>query len=209
LWLDVDDIWEFDREGRFIQRIEELNYDQMRVINADGSIFAESKKFEYGFFKNKMDFLKEFGVRIAGQKGTQDLEGLSMNFGENLKGAMAAFRFLAENTNPEWHVIGRDNFKGGVENLLVTTHKAGFEYFGGIIAEGAAPNGRLIHDFHSHKTTMFSSNKRSNGHSGDIEFRLKLVDNRNPENLLSPNAIFGILYKGYLYDYWGNIIKGY
>jgi hypothetical protein len=204
-WLDVDDIWEFDREGRFIQRIDEPNYDQMRVINADGNIFAESKKFEYGFFKNKMDFLTQ-SVLIAGRK--YDLEGLSMNFGENYKGAMTAFTFLAEHTDPtEWTIFGRNNFKGGMDNLLYTTHRSDFEYFGSQYAKSAAPVEGLFYDFHSHdkNSPYFPSDKVSQkGQPGDREFRYGLISEGQ-----SPNAIFGILHKGILYDYRGFPIKNY
>jgi len=199
LW--VDDIWDFDQNGNSLNRTENKNFDQIRVLNNDGSVFAESKKYAYGFFENIMSFYKQ-SVLIAGEK--HDLEGLSMNFGENVKGTMAAFKFLAKNTNPEWHALGRNNFKGGIDNLLTTTHKPDFEYFGLELAKQAAPDGGLFYDFHSHKTNLFPSNRTSNGRDSDMEIRLRLVGEGQ-----SPSATFGILYKGVIYDYKGFPIKGY
>ena len=193
----VDDIWDFDREGNFLKRTENKNFDQIRVLNDDGSVFAETDKRPFGTFENIMNLYKQ-SVLIAREK--HDLEGLSMNFGENIKGAMEAFKFLAKNTNPEWHAVGTTDWSGKRENLLATTHNPGFEYFGTQFAKQAAYNGYLIYDVHSHKTTPFPSDRISmKGRNGDIEIKLDLLQK-------SPNAVFGILYNGVISDYRTNRI---
>ena len=201
-WIDFDDIWEFDIDGHFLNRIENKEYDQIRIINSDGTTYAESKKFDYGFLENKMIFHKREDAKIAGIKELQSLEGLSMFFGENLRGAMAFFRFMAANTTPEWTAFGRNNFHGGIENILDTTHKPDFEFFGSQMAENSAPNGNLFHIFHSQKTSQYPSNRISNGHGSDMEYRLRIVDNSDPDKPQSPNAIFGILYDGKIHGYF-------
>jgi len=198
-YQDVDDIIDFDRNGNYIGRTT-ANFDQIRVLNKDNTVYAESKTYSKGFFDNIMTFGKA-SVNIAG-KGLQNLEGLSMDFGDNLKGAMAAFRFLAANTTPEWSAFGRNNFNGGMDNILSTTHKPNFEYFGSELARFAAYEGNLIYDFHSHKTTPFPSDRISNKHSSDIGYRQDLLR-------LSPNATFGILYNNIIRDYKGYTIIGY
>jgi len=137
MYKDVDDIYVFKEDGSFVERISESGFDQIRVIKNNGTT-VESKKFDFGFLDNIMSFHNKEGVNIAGL-GKLDLKGLSMNFGENLKGAMAAFRFLAANTTPEWSAFGRGDFKGGSENILATTHRKEFEYFGSEMAKGSAP----------------------------------------------------------------------
>jgi RHS repeat-associated protein len=161
---DVDDIYDFDHNGKFLGRTE-ANFDQIRVLNKDNTVYAESKKYDKGFFDNVMTF-GETSINISG-KGLQNLEGLSMDFGVNLDAAMAAFRFLDKHTSSEWTAFGRNNYKGGMDNILSTTHKPDFEYFGSRMAEFAAPNGNLFYNFHSHKTSMFPSNRISNKYAGD------------------------------------------
>jgi RHS repeat-associated protein len=198
--LYVDDIWDFDQNGNFIQRIENTDYDQIRVWNTDRTqILSESKHYPFGTFENTMGFHKQPDVELKGE--LHDITGLSMDFSGNYEGAMIAFKFLAANTNPEWHALGRSDFKGGMDNLLFTTHRPDFEYFGARYATASASNGGLFYDFHSHKTTLFPSNITSNGHDSDIEYRLGLTGKGK-----SPNAIFGILYQGVISDYRGQKI---
>jgi len=177
----------------------------MRIKNDDGSVYKESQKYDFGFLENTMTFQELGEVKISGFKEPPTLKALTMNFAENTKGAMAAFRFLGENTKPEWHAIGIYNWDKSYvkDNILVTNHQPGWDYSGARMAEGAAPNGYLAYSFHSHKTTMFPSDKISmNGRNGDIEFRLRLIQQ-------SPKADIGILYKSNIFDYRGFIIPGY
>jgi len=201
-----DDIWEFDRNGKFLQRIDEPKYDQMRIKNDDGSVYKESQKYDFGFLENTMTFQELGEVKISGFKEPPTLKALTMNFAENTKGAMAAFRFLGENTKPEWHAIGIYNWDKSYvkDNILVTNHQPGWDYSGARMAEGAAPNGYLAYSFHSHKNNPFPSDKISmNGREGDIEFRLRLIQQ-------SPDAKFGILYDWKILDYFRqSIIPGY
>ena len=198
-YSELDDIWDFDVNGNFIKRTETTEFDQIRIWNKDRTrILAESKQHPFGTFENTMSF-HEKSIIMSGIK--HDLKGLEMNFGENYEGSMIAFKFLAEHTDPtEWHAFGRSNFKGGMDNLLFTTHRADFEYFGTQLAERAAPQGGLFYDFHSHdkNSPYFPSDKISNGHPGDREFRYSLIGEGQ-----SPGAIFGILQKGVMYDYRG------
>jgi hypothetical protein len=195
----VDDIWDFDREGNFIERTKNTEFDQIRVLNNDGSIFAETAQRPFGTFENVMNFHKR-SVLIAGEN--YDLKGLSMNFGENYKGAMEAFKFLAKNTDPtEWTAFGSTNFKGGMDNLLFTTHRSDFEYFGSQYTRAVALNGGLFYHYHSHdmNSPYLPSDKISmKGRDGDKEFRYNLIREGQ-----SPNAVFGILHKGIMYDYKG------
>lgn len=41
------DIWEFDQNGKYIQRIENKEYDAFHVVDAEGNKIAETKNFAY------------------------------------------------------------------------------------------------------------------------------------------------------------------
>jgi RHS repeat-associated protein len=122
---DVDDIWDFDREGNFLKRTEDKNFDQIRVLNDDGTVFAETDKFEYGTIK-------------AHNRPTVNVEGIPTLLDIfNVKGddnATQIFETFANSTSTEWtHAkIGLEN---SGNNMVGTSHSTESTAIGSYLRE--------------------------------------------------------------------------
>jgi RHS repeat-associated protein len=109
------DIWDFDKNGNFIRRTKTTEFDQIRILNDDGSVFAETEKFKYKTIQahNRPSDITD------GKETTFDIFRIK---GDD--NAQQIFEFLANNTNIEWDrtQIGRE---GSEKNMVGTSHSEG------------------------------------------------------------------------------------
>ena len=109
----VDDIWDFDENGNFLQRIKTNEFDQIRIWdNARENIITQTEKFAYktikqhrpsGYSEGEIRTLDIF--RVQGDDNAQQI-----------------FEFFHNNTTVEWDrtQIGRE---GSEKNMIGTSHR--------------------------------------------------------------------------------------
>lgn len=155
-----NDIWEFDVKGNFKNRIPETKFDQIRIVDDNKQVIAQTGIFEYGTIQSH----KRPTDIVAGKETLLDI--FRINGDEN---AQQIFEFFAENTygynskgdwvHLEWDrsQIGRE---GSEKNMVGTSHSVDFVSVGNYLLKknyyirehthsheySPVPSGEIIHD---------------------------------------------------------------
>ena len=136
----VDDIWDFDENGNFLQRIKTKEFDQIRIWdNARENILAETQKFEYKTIKSHNRPV----IPVEGKKTLLDVFDIK---GDD--NATGIFKFFHNNTNIEWtHAkIGLEN---SGSNMVGTSHSINSTAVGSYLFQTNYTLKEVVHNHHS------------------------------------------------------------
>jgi RHS repeat-associated protein len=137
-YIQNDDIWDFDRNGKFVERTQTTKFDQVRIVDDNKNVVAETDKFKYGTIKhNKPPAL------IEGVLKALDIFGIK---GDN--NATEVFETLQNNTNVEWtHAkIGSEGSEG---NMVRTSHNKTSTVVGNYLLETGYTLRDVTHNHHN------------------------------------------------------------
>jgi hypothetical protein len=138
-WVDVDDIWDFDRNGDFIGRIPTTEFDQIRVLNDDKTVFAETEKFKFGTIRGH----NRPTIKVGGVPTLLDIFDI---VGDG--NARQIFEFFHNNTNTEW-THAKIGFEGSGNNIVGTSHSTNSTAVGDYLLKNNYTLKEVIHNHHS------------------------------------------------------------
>jgi len=162
LWLSVDPMSD---QNPNISPYHYCHWNPMRIVDPDGRDDWEVDKLGQLHWKSRSDkdvirsssgesITVKDGVLNRGQSYTKNNNGyLLLNFGGDSKNADEVFRFLADNTDVEFSLIGYADSKMGDESnkfVLTSSFDEGGDYTGTEQAYGYALEGTLRDHSHNH-----------------------------------------------------------
>lgn len=146
-YLDDDNEWDIDEEGRIVNRFENTGRDTFFIIDENGNRMDEkSISFEPGTVIKQVT--QEYYYNDNGQLIIDTYDYYKMNSDEN---ANEFFKFLAENTNVEWSQMQLIDNKYMEHNYVSTSHHTNAEHSSiNILSQSNMTNLHLITHIHNH-----------------------------------------------------------
>lgn len=154
------DIWDIDPNGQISNHIETEDFDKIRILNAKGSIIAQTENFIYGTISHQT---------IKHENGNYELFQIKGD-----SNGRDVFEALAQNTNVEWSLGQMGDFNG--ENILTTSHSDKSEDgLTNYLNSNFKPGMTIRELSHNHPSgNAFPSGFE--GQSGDIQFARYVIN---------------------------------
>jgi len=203
----VDDIWDFDQNGKFISRTENKDFDQIRIWDEDRTnIIAQTEKLKYGTIKHNRPFLtideKKVRHDIFRIQGDDNAQMIFEMFAENTYGNNSR----GERVNLEWSHVKIGSESSG-SNVVGTSHSTEWSAVGEYLFK---TNYTMRASTHNHP----SGNPRPSTYPGDLQVAQPWIEkfpNLQLNIYIKEGGKWGYLQGYYNYDKigptWGAIVK--
>jgi hypothetical protein len=120
--MDVDDIWDFDKNGNLVSHTKTTKFDQVRIVDENRNVIDQTEQFKYGTLKHTRPPINYDGV----------LKALDLFAVKGDANAQQVFELFANNTSVEWGWI-KVGFENSGSNIVGTSHSKDSESVGAFL----------------------------------------------------------------------------